>query len=113
MDPDPPYPDPNWPPSGSSGSGSGSVKNEYGSETLPWGHQTQSLPGSRCRSFVGTSDLKLGEADIGYFLGTSDTVFAWLQVKVLPWDSGLGIEEADIGYPGDIRHSLCLATGIQ
>jgi hypothetical protein len=33
LDPDP-YPDPNWPPSGSSGSGSGSVKNEYGSETL-------------------------------------------------------------------------------
>ncbi len=27
-------PDPYWPPSGSSGSGSGSVKNEYGSETL-------------------------------------------------------------------------------
>jgi hypothetical protein len=35
LDPDPaPYPDPYWPPSGSSGSGSGSVKNEYGSETL-------------------------------------------------------------------------------
>ncbi len=35
MDPDPypdPYSDPYWPPSGSSGSGS--VKNEYGSETL-------------------------------------------------------------------------------
>ncbi len=33
MDPDPdPYPDPYWPPSGSTGSGS--VKNEYGSETL-------------------------------------------------------------------------------
>jgi hypothetical protein len=31
LDPDP---DPYWPPSGSSGSGSGSVKNEYGSETL-------------------------------------------------------------------------------
>jgi hypothetical protein len=31
LDPDP-YPDPYWPPSGSSGSGS--VKNEYGSETL-------------------------------------------------------------------------------
>ncbi len=27
-------PDPYWPQSGSSGSGSGSVKNEYGSETL-------------------------------------------------------------------------------
>ncbi len=36
MDPDPdPYTDPYWPPSGSTGSGSGSVKNEYGSETLP------------------------------------------------------------------------------
>jgi hypothetical protein len=34
LDPDP-YPDPYWPPSGSSGSGS--VKNEYGSETLVWG----------------------------------------------------------------------------
>jgi hypothetical protein len=33
LDPDP-YPDPYWPPSGSTGSGSGSVKNEYGSETL-------------------------------------------------------------------------------
>ncbi len=33
MDPDP-YPDPYWPPSGSTGSGSGSVKNEYGSTTL-------------------------------------------------------------------------------
>jgi hypothetical protein len=31
LDPDP-YPDPYWPPSGSTGSGS--VKNEYGSETL-------------------------------------------------------------------------------
>jgi hypothetical protein len=31
LDPDP---DPYWPPSGSTGSGSGSVKNEYGSETL-------------------------------------------------------------------------------
>ncbi len=33
LDPDP-DPDPYWPPSGSTGSGSGSVKNEYGSETL-------------------------------------------------------------------------------
>jgi hypothetical protein len=31
LDPDP---DPYWPPSGSTGSGSGSVKNEYGSTTL-------------------------------------------------------------------------------
>ena len=35
MDPDPdPYPDPYWPPSRSTGSGSGSIKNEYGSTTL-------------------------------------------------------------------------------
>ncbi len=35
MDPDPKLdPDPYWPPTSSSGSGSGSVKNEYGSITL-------------------------------------------------------------------------------
>jgi hypothetical protein len=46
----------------------------------PWGHQTQSLLGSRYRSSLVTSGLGLGKADIGYSLGTSDTVFAWLQV---------------------------------
>jgi hypothetical protein len=38
LDPDP---DPYWPPSGSSGSGSGSVKNEYGSETLVLKHANE------------------------------------------------------------------------
>ncbi len=46
MDPDP---DPDWPPSGSTGSGS--VKNEYGSETLD--------PGSRAKKIL---DLGAGSA---------------------------------------------------
>jgi hypothetical protein len=49
----------------------------------PWGHQTQSLPGFRNICSFGTCSLRLGEADIGFPLGTSDTASALASDVVL------------------------------
>jgi hypothetical protein len=65
LDPDPdPYPDPYWPPSGSSGSGS--VKNEYGSETLK---KTREFRQYHCFFFPGGIGTEGVEEELAKYLG--------------------------------------------
>ena len=46
---------------------------------FPEACEVVAFTGDNCSSLAG---LGLGQGHIGYSLGTSDTVFAWLQVRI-------------------------------
>ncbi len=83
--------------------------------TTCWGHQTQSLPGSRYRSSLGTSSLGLGEADIGYTLRDVRHRLC-LAPSIGPPLGQMALVQVAATLatvlPRDIRHSLCLAPGV-